>query len=703
MNITLTRLGLAIASAGLLTIYGCGGGGGTASTGGSGASTITLGGINAVGAAFTDATITVVDSRGITVGTSSVVGANGVFSITLAAGAVAPFILTSSRKSADGAVESLVSVVPSVTGSSATVNITPVTNLIASRLSSSGDPLKLAAELAAGTTVVNSTTLTAKVAEVQAILAPILTATGTSSTDPLTGTFAVTGSGYDRLLDSIKVTITPNSATTTAIEVGIKEAQAGVGTAPTTIQFDSSQSVAAITAGNSITANSIGGNAISDGNLVVAGTSALIADHLAQLTACYALSTAQRVDAPNPSSLTIPTASNASSTNIIATACRDAFIGGSTTIAFKSNGSQIGAVAGKPFRGLFYEAGTGTIFSQGTYEFTRSNGDVVVGYKSKSVNGSETFDTFALRLDNTDRKLKQIGNEYVYPGGVSAYHQKREFITNSQSPWNYYSTGYSISIADVTVLGSSIFDRVVVTTPTNHTLTLKPNTGYSLLTLVSTLQNSINPSTPNGSGTSFVRLNSEYVDTTNTFDPAAKDTAALYFANRATFTNAYIAAIPAQAVWKFEYYLATAPSTIAQTQYYKTRARALTIPELKTRGLATLAVGDISTIQAAVTASPWQLPIATGSAQTINYLVPAGALPPTSLQVWGGYSGGSFNDSVTVLSTALSGNVACSNVSGSGDTHCTTGTSVKLNGMHLWARDIQGREYASFYAMYFLP
>lgn len=690
MNTTLRRLALGIASAGLLTIYGCGGGGASSA---SGSSSSSLSGMAATGAAFTDATVTVTDSRGTTVGTGTV-GTDGTYNITLTSGAVAPFVLTATRTSADGAVQSLVSVVPTALTGAATVNITPVTSLIASRLSSSGDPLKLASEMVAGTSTISATTVAAKVAEVQTILGPILTATGTTGNNPLTGSFAADGTGYDRLLDSIKVTITPANASASNIEVAIKQ-QLTEGTAPTAIQFTSATAAASVPAIP----------AVNSATLIASGTSALIAQHLTQLNTCFALPTATRVNNPNPSGGAVATAS---STNITATACRDAFIqDGGGAILFKTSGNVINAKSGKPFRGIFFDGGTGVVFSQGTYEFTRGNGDIVVSYKSKTSAGNETFETFALRKD-VDGKLKQIGNQYDYPGGVSAYHQNRQFITLGQSAFNYYSTGYNLGVDDVTGgagVGGSIFDHVTVTTPRGNTLTLVPKTGYSYLTLVTGAY-------PLGSGTSFVRLRSEYIDAGNATDPAIKDTAALFFADRTVFTNTYIATIPAQSVWKFEYYLAGAPGVVAATQYYKTRARALTIPELQTKGMATLASADIATIQTNANGAgvppAGQLPIGNATSVPINYLVAAGALPPTSLTIWGGYSNAgtpaSFTDSATVGSAVRTGSVLCTSTGG-GDTHCSAGAyaaSAALNGLHLWARDPQGLEFASFYAMYSL-
>jgi hypothetical protein len=685
MQLKPTKLALALAGILALTLAGCGGGTSASSTTTTTpTATTSLSGVAATGAAFTDATVTVMDSRGQSVG-SGTVGADGTFTITLANGAVAPFILTATRTSADGATESLVSVVPTGTGTTAaaTVNISSVTNLIASRLSSSGDPTKLGAELAAGTSTVNATTVAAKVVEVQTILAPILTATGTTGTNPLTGTFAADGTGYDRLLDSIKVTITPASATAANIEIGIKQ-QLAEGTDPTTIQFTSSTSAASVPAIPPTTAST----------LVEAGTATLIANHLAQLNACFALPVASRVTGTTAAS-------------VQATECKNAFFGNDPS-TFKSSGNLV--AQGKAFSNLFAAGGDGLVFSQGAYEFTRGNGDIVISYKARTAAGSETFDTFALRKD-TDLKLKQIGNQYNYPGGVSAYHQYRQFITLSQSAFNYYSTGYNLSVNNVLSAGVTVFDRVEVTSPKGAVITLKPKAGSPQLQLVKS------GTTTN---TSFIRLNSVYADTANTADPAIKDTT-LFFADRTVFTDATIASIPAQSVWKFDYFLASNTTPGAQadaTQYYKTRARALTIPELKTKGFATLTDAAISAVSGAADITG-AMPFSGGIAATLNWTVGAGVLPPTKIQIWGQYNdgthpAGSFNDSNSVGSSVRTGNIGCSST-GVSDFHCVAvspattpatfkfATTTLLNGSHLWARDTSGREYASFYAMYLLP
>jgi hypothetical protein len=86
MKFKIKPLALGIACAGLLTIHGCGGGGGVADL-------TTVSGIAATGAAFEGATVDVTDISGNTVGASTVVGKDGVFSIVLKAGATAPLCI----------------------------------------------------------------------------------------------------------------------------------------------------------------------------------------------------------------------------------------------------------------------------------------------------------------------------------------------------------------------------------------------------------------------------------------------------------------------------------------------------------------------------------------------------------------------------------------------------------------------------------
>ena len=700
MHHNLKTLALGIASAGLMTLYGCGGGSSPIVDTPVIVTPTTVSGVAATGAAFTDATITVTDSTGATVGTSSVIGADGVFSITLTDGAVAPFVLTATRTGADGATESLVSVIPSVTGTSATANITPITNLIAARLSPSGDPTRLAAELAANTASLSATTVSDKVTEVQAILAPILTATETGGTNPLTGTFAVNGAGYDRLLDSIKVSIVPASASTTNIEIGVKQQQAD-DAAPVSIQFTNATPVASVAAIPTIDPT----------KLVASGTADLIKAFLGQLTTCYALPLANRVDSSISNGLATGTAAN-----VVADACKSAFFGNDPA-AFKHNGGVVGrdANGNGAFGGLFKESATGAVFSQGSYEFTRANGDIVMGYKVRDLQGNESFDAFVLRKD-TDDKLKLIGNQYAYGGGVSAYHQLRTFTVDTAS--NYFSTGYNLNVPLITGVA-----YVKVTTPKGSILTLIPGSDGMVLPKLNesrqavksdgTVATSISTMVP--SGTTFIRIRSEYADSNSTASHPSAREGGLFFTSQDA-TEEEISAFGNQSLWVFNYH--DSGNNVLATQSYKTRARASTIAELRTRTWATLGTDGLnylntnfvaSTVTAPANNSYTKLP--TDSFANVGWVVPAGALPPTQIKLFGkagpNADGGgtklNFNDGQSVSSTHRSTTIAC--VNGTGETHCgSVGYTAKaiMTGLHLWARDPSGREYANFYAGYTL-
>lgn len=673
-----TRLAAGLIGAAILTLSACGGGGGSTPPA---TESVTLSGVAATGAAFVDAVITVIDSTGRVVGTSAPVGSDGAYTVTLAANATAPFVLVASRTDANGETQSLVSVIESADQTVA--NVTPITNLIASRLSASGDPTKLAAELAAGTTEITPTAVAETVAEVKAILAPLLEATGTSDADPLKDSFVVDGTGYDRLLDSISINIIPASSSTANIEIAVKQ-QLDEGTQPTALSFSSGATEVTPLP------------TIDPATLVPSGTAALISDFLGRLTACYALPTADRVSG---------------SSTVTAAACQTVFAGNDPA-SYLHNGSTVSSSGA--FASLFSTSAVGVVFSQGSYEFTRGNGDLVIGYKSRATDGSESFGTFVVRQNEASGPLYLIGNQYQYPGGVSAYHQLRRFITLGQEDYSYYSTGYTINVANLQSGGSAVFNRVEVTTPRGNVLTLLPGSGSGNLTL------------PDGngaaSGTNFVRQRSEPLNPTLvTAHPRDYENASLFFVNTDR-TEEELASASSQGVWTFSYFLAGNVSNEPDaTQTYKTRARALTIGELRTRGLASLTSTLVSDIVAGTVPSgqpaAGQLLFGANELAALEtdgggdgWSVLSGQLPPTGITLFGrGPTGTRFDDSLNVRSTVRKATVPCTRLSPTDD-HChangddTFGPGfadgTRVNGLHLFARESSGREYAHFYAMY---
>jgi hypothetical protein len=651
----------------------CGGGGSTPAQ----SSGATLSGTAATGAPFSGAAVTITDRTGAVVG-SGTTGPDGSYSITLLVGAAAPFVLQAVRDDL-----TLVSVAPDA--GTSTINITPITNLIASRLSQSGDPAKLASEVQANPAILSSVQVSAKVDEIIALLKPLLDAVGATA-NPLTGKFAADGTGIDRALDSLSIKIIPSGPGTSNIEVAIKQAVAD-GAQPALVQF--TNQTATLTPVPAPTA------------LVPSGTAVLIADLLQRMTACFALPVAERVNTPDPTN-----ASPGSAADITAPKCKAIFFNNDPS-TFLSNGRSV--ASNGAFAGLFRTAGTGVAFDRGTYEFTRNNsdstnGDLVIGYRSTDPSGNVTNDTFAVRQDNPSApaKLQLIGNQYTYDGAIKSYHQLRTFVNQPSS--DYYSTGYVPAVENTLNAGTPIFSKVVVTSPKGGVLTLKPKAGFGSLQLVKAA------GTPGEvvTGTSFVRIRSEYVDPSKAADdPATADTQLFFTATKPD--DAEIASYGQQSVWKFDYYLAADPTVIAKTQTYRTRARALSISELKQKALANLAP-EVVTELVSLTSVNGYFSAPTTEPVTLDWVVPTGSLAPTSLAVWGFRSGAGFNDSSIVGTAARMGTVRCVKKTAA-DAHCT-GTTVgqpsdyasgsQLNGLHLFGRDPAGREYAHFYATYLI-
>ena len=666
-------LAAALVCGGALTLTACGGGGGDAAPAAvvPVATTFTVAGTAATGAALDNANITITDAAGNTYPAAGedpvVTEADGSYTVTLPLTATPPFVVTAVRDDI-----SLVSVVAEAKDT--TTNITPVTNLIASRLSSSGDPAKLATEIQADPTLIDLAKVTAKVAEVVALIQPVMDAVG-DSTDPLNGNIqaaVAAGTGADRVLDSLAISITPSSATTVNIEVSVKQ-KLDDGVQPIVVGF---------TGGTDATTPPAALPTVTAADLVPSGTAALIADFLQRMTACYALPQAERVS---------PGGNTAA--DIIAPECKDLFVG-SDPASFLNNGAT---VSSKGAFSYLFGTGTGVNFDRGSYEFTRGNGDLVIAYRATSSAGNSS--NFTLVVNDTDDKLRAIGNQYKYSGGVNAYHQLRTFINETGA--DYYSTGYNLSVNNTNdTSGNSIFTKVVVTTPRGGVLTLKPAAGSSYLPLVK------NGATTN---TNYLRIRSVYTDPANSAKNPADAEAGLFFASP-PLADADISAIPAQSTWKFDYYLAGNTTTTPDaTQYYKTRARAMTIAELQTQPLAALTEADIAFVKDNSLDNGnggKYLPTPTTGPLTLDWAVPAGALAPTGITVWGGatVSGNfiSFNDSASAASSSRSGAIYCSAASAS-DTHCdSAGNYVPggLNGAHLWAEDANGRDFASFYAIY---
>ena len=672
----LKSLAAALICGSVLVLAGCGGGSGdaTAVAAAPAPTTFTVTGTAATGAAFANATVTVIGGDGTPYGggATDITGSDGQYSITLPLTAVPPFVVQAVRDD-----KTLVSVLAEAKDT--TTNITPVTSLIASRLSTSGDPAKLAQEIndnykAKKPAFFDATALQAKVKEVVALIKPLMDAVPGSTTDPLNGKLVVDGTGDDKVLDSLSINITPSSATSANIEIAVKQKLAD-GANPAVIAFTNATTATELAAKPALT--------VTESDLVTSGSATLIADLLERMTACYALPQSDRV-----------ASGGTAATDIVAPACKDIFFG-KDPAGFKHNGAVVSSTGA--FALIFDAAAVGAKFDRGSYEFTRSNGDLVIAFRSTTgTTGSTANNVLVVRAD-ADKKLRAIGNQYAYDGGVNAMHELRTFIAQRSS--DYYGTGFRLSVSNtLDAAGKPLFAKVVVTSPKGGVFTLAPSSGLANLTLVKN-------NAP--LRTSFVRISNAYVDPANSGNPADADVT--QFSSPTPATDEQIAGYGAQGSWTFDYYLASAPTTIAATQYYKTRARPLNIAELRAKSFATLADADISTIMASLVANSsgfflpnTYLPSPATGPLTLNWVVPAAALAPTVVTVFGGTKSLSYNDKVSVASSSRTTSIACSPASAA-DTHCTTGGDFAAGGfsvVQLWANDPAGRELASLTAFY---
>lgn len=335
MKLTLKRLSLAIAGAGLLTIYGCGGG---SSAGGEVATPVALfTGTAATGAALANAPVTIMNSAGNSpcVETSISTTELGSYTCTLKAGEIAPFFIKITDPTGQNAPLVSIATQTPAAGTPLTVNATPLTTAIIAQLNN-GDALGVfdsrtfvAADLATAT------------ANVLAQLAPVLAAIGTpAGYNPFTtsitaATSANTGNTADQVLDMVKVGTDPSTGKLAFSTI----------TDPTPVLLATASS-----AGATVAAPTTSASELSQAAQIAAQT----------LANCFALPTAQRVLATDT---TIAAANGGPEVTSVATACENIATNGvnaNASAAFLHNGYR----AGQMFYGLLRnDAMTGAKFS----------------------------------------------------------------------------------------------------------------------------------------------------------------------------------------------------------------------------------------------------------------------------------------------------------------------------------------------------
>jgi hypothetical protein len=693
LTLTPKRLTLALLGAGCIALAGCGGSDsstttGSTSTGGTTTggtttipttpSSVVLTGTAATGAALADADLKIYDATGAVV-CEVKTGSDGAYSCDLGTSPKPPFVLVATLDDTR-----LVSVAPDA--STGTVNITPLTNLIASTLASNGNPEQLVDDIKSTPASVDAAKVKASVDRVMTALKPLLDALGTQG-NPITTAFKADGTGQDRLLDLVQVSVRPDG-TGANNEVTVKAAPSATDSDPIRISFKSSDTSIAPLPTGSVSAESLGND-----NVAV-----LVSDMLKRMAACYAVPLADRV-------------TNGSATGSMpnSPACTSLFLENDPA-RFLSNGSRVSPTAA--FKGMFYQSGTGVTFDRGSFEFKRVNGDYVFSYRWTAPDGSTDNENMVAR--NVDNSLKLIGNQYKYSATVRPYAQTRDLVNTPA--FSSINTGYNIHIVNRTFRGNPVFSKVLVTTPKGNVVTYCPTDALSYLVIEKSPAECADPRVL--ASTSVLRLAGRYIDPTTRGLPKDKETA-IVFSDPATATDDIIRTIPDQSVWKLEFFHAdgVTPNVV---QTYRTNSRALTLAEVAastfvdiTAAARTTVIAESSAAGAFIFASPdVAAPNYFDFRGTEFWRVPSGALAPTSISVFGKHpttNSPRFSDSVTVSTTARGARIMCSRQS-IGDEHCDPSVAVgqvgqyaagwRVDAFEMWARSSRQVEISKLVGLY---
>ena len=657
---------LSVVTLALLGACGGGGGGGSggggfgfippAANGGGGggdqpATATTLSGTVATGAAFAGAALTVFDQTGAKV-CEVTTTPEGTYTCSLPAGTKAPLVIQAVR-------DDLTLYSTTASTATGTTNVTPLTTIVVAQLSPNGDPSKLAAAIQANAGAVTAGSISDQVAKLVAALQPLLTALNLSI-DPMSGVFQANGSGQDRVLDSINVSVHPDGAASN-IEITVKALPAGEESAPVSIVFRSGD------------ATIVPLPAISESALVQPPTPAMVQALLERINACYALPLNQRVDSP------INQDGNAfgAAVNVVAPECRTLFVGDNPG-NFVSAGAPIGRAssgARRSFDSLFRFGPTNLKHDRGNFEYFYPNGDIALTYRWTDILGNTDNDVFNAKV--VGGVLKLTGNTNLYRAFVRPQLEKKDYLKHQNLV--FHSVGYAISVDNVRDgNGDPLFAKVVATTDSlpGKQLVLVPKTGLSSLVL-----------TPDGTiasglNSSAWRMSARYLDPAQAGSPSDFENANLFASP--FYTDEQLRAIPDQTAWKLEFFRADG-ATPNVVQYVRTFSRVPTIAEAVQTPLVELVPAVRADLLAESQGSARGIVFGPTSLVDPNnadfsaegnldaWVVPAGALAPTSLGVFGrapGPSGARFSETVTVRNTNRKATVFCVPVAPLPDAHC---------------------------------
>ena len=663
-----SRIPHALSLATLLILGACGGGGGGSGGGGFGfpvgtgdnggtppaaSSPGTLSGTVATGAAFVNAVLTVFDQTGAKV-CEVTVPAEGSYSCVLPAGTKAPLVIQAVR-------DDLTLYSTTASTATGTTNVTPLTTIVVAQLAPNGDPSKLAAAVQADAGAVTAGAISDKAAQLVAALKPLLDALNLSI-DPMSGEFLANGTGQDRVLDTVNVSVRPDGAAAN-IEITVKGQPTDDAAKPVSLVFRTDDtSISPVQGMETLSLDT------------APPTPAMVKDLLDRINACYALPLNERVDS------TIGSDGNAfgEAANVLAPACRTLFVGDDPA-SFVTAGLHVGrAPSGprRPFESLFRAGPTNLKHDRGNFEYFYQNGDIALTYRWTDSVGNTDNDVLNAKIVNG--ALKLTGNSNAYRAAVRPQQELKDFLKHANLM--YHATGYNVAVDNVLDgNGNSIFSKVVATSAAlpDRELVLVPRPGLSSLVLTS-------DGTVNGAvNSSLWRMAARYVDPAQSGNPSSFETGNLFASPQ--FDDTQVRAIPDQAVWKLEFFLAAGGAN--PVQYVRTFSRAPTIAEATQMPTMDMAPALRAELMQEIAGVPrgivFGAPVPSDpSANNIDFSadgnldawsVPSGAYAPTTFLVAGrGPNNNRFTDSITVRTSARKAVIYCQPVNSQSDNHCVS-------------------------------
>jgi hypothetical protein len=665
---------LALAVTTLITA--CGGGSSPSS---SIPSAITLSGTAATGAPMAGATVVVKDSTGVEVQNCApcTVSSDGSFKVELKTTAKAPFVLFVKQVDDDEPQVSMID-----TAQSATVNVSPITNLIAARLSPKGDPALLTAADS------SAAKITAASTEIKQKLQPLLEAAGVdANANPLTMAFQADSKGLDKALDMlVKPTIVRGSDGKAIVEIEIK-----TGGSDDAADAVNTPAKITLTAGAAPVATGITLSNM-QATLPADGVNLKIKNLMQRMQDCYA--TAPEARRANGATL---------ASQITAEACKAIFVDNEPGKYLHNNTvvSQSGATLpdGGRFSGAFkgiFNTVKGLQFDLPEYRYTIKNTFTNPADLTRPVTGDVVFtarwtvtdpnagaslgqsDVSEYHAREQGGELKLIGNQSKHDLNINAQARREEMP--AVADYAYMATGYSIGITErrwdhdknANTAKVSIYEQVVVTSPSGKTFTLKPIAGnnYDYLGLVNKVGTTTSAAT--------VRLNAAYLNSATVGHPSERFTKE-FWSVKDEWTEEALKTIPAQGNWRFDITLtdafvaanASSGTTKNFTQYRRAINRAPTLAELK--AIKWPAIKDpIKTALNSLTSDQTGISISSAGVPALAVVdgwdVPSSAWAPTSVKVYGKTNGVGWDEAADVASTARKVSIGCK----SSGAHCAT-------------------------------